>query len=114
MPIAASWDGKTQLVVNAACAPLAFERLQTAGLDLRRSAVTLCPIDGGLVRLDRGTMRGGGRIGPVRLGGTLGSAPVALITRRAEWRLGDRRFAVTGVGVQLGTTERRTAPLRLT
>ena len=108
MPIAASWDGKTQLVVNAACAPLAFERLQTAGLDLRRSAVTLCPIDGGLVRLDRGTMRGGGRIGPVRLGGTLGSAPVALITRRAEWRLGDRRFAVTGVGVQLGTTERRT------
>lgn len=108
MPVIASWDGVSQLVVNAACAPLAFDRLRTAGLDLRRSAVTLCPLDGGLVRLDRGTLRGGGTIGPVRLGGTLGSSPIDLTTRRAEWRLGDRRFSLAGIGVRLGTTERLT------
>ncbi|WP_353203228.1 YdbH domain-containing protein [Sphingomonas sp.] len=108
VPIVASWDGVSRLVVNAACAPLAFNRLRTAGLDLRRSVVTLCPLDGGLVRLDRSTVLGGGMIGPVQLGGTLGSAPVALTTRRAEWRLGDRQFAVTGLGVQLGSAERIT------
>ena len=108
VPIVASWDGVSRLVVNAACAPLAFNRLRTAGLDLRRSAVTLCPLDGGLVRLERGSLRGGGMIGPVQLGGTLGSAPIDLTTRRAEWRLGDRQFAVTGLGVRLGSAERIT------
>lgn len=108
LPIDARWDGASGLVVNAMCAPLAFQRLQTAGLDLRRSAVMLCPLDGGLVRLERGALRGGGTIGPVRLGGTLGSAPIDIVTRRAEWRLGERRFALDGIGVQLGEETRRT------
>ncbi len=108
VPIVASWDGVSRLVINADCAPLAFNRLRAAGLDLRRSAVTLCPLDGGLARLERGSLRGGGAIGPVLLGGTLGSAPVQLTTQRAEWRLGDRRFSVIGLGVRLGTPERLT------
>ncbi|PTS89911.1 hypothetical protein DBR17_02430, partial [Sphingomonas sp. HMWF008] len=107
LPIDARWDGASRLVVNAACAPLAFDRLRTAGLDLRRSAVTLCPLDGGLVRIERGALRGGGTIGPVRLGGTLGNAPVELVTRRAEWRLGERRFALSDIAVRLGDETRR-------
>ena len=108
LPIDARLDGAARLVVNAACAPLAFDRLRTAGLDLRRSSVTLCPLDGGLVRLDHRQLRGGGTIGPIRLGGTLGSAPIDLVSRRAEWRLGERRFALAGLGVQFGVETRRT------
>ena len=108
LPIAARWDGASRLVVNAACAPLGFDRLRSAGLDLRRSSVTLCPLDGGLVRLERGGLRGGGMIGPARLGGTLGSAPIDLTTRHAEWRLGEQSIAVTGLGARFGTPERVT------
>ncbi|WP_404373545.1 YdbH domain-containing protein [Sphingomonas sp. MMS24-J45] len=108
LPIDARWDGASRLVVNAACAPLAFDRLRTAGLDLRRSAVTLCPLDGGLVRIERGALRGGGTVGPVRLAGTLGSAPVELVTRRAKWRLGEGRFALNDIAVRLGDETRRT------
>lgn len=107
LPIDARWDGASRLVVNATCAPLAFDRLRSAGLDLRRSAVTLCPLDGGLVRIERGALRGGGTVGPVRLGGTLGNAPIDLVTRRAEWRLAEGRFVLTGIGVQLGDETRR-------
>lgn len=108
VPISAAWDGVSRLTVNDRCAPLAFERLRVGGLDLPRSAVTLCPLDHGLVRLERGTVRGGGTIGPIHLGGSLGSSPIDLVSRRAELRLGDRRFAVTGLGVRLGLPERAT------
>ncbi len=108
LPLSALWDGASRLTVNPGCAPLGFDRLRVSGLDLRRSAVTLCPLDGGLVRLERGAVRGGGTIGPVRLGGTLGASPVDLVGRGAALRLADRRFSVAGLGVRLGTPERMT------
>ena len=108
LPLDALWDGANRLVLNQTCAPLAFERLRTAGLDLRRSAITLCPRDGGLLRVERGTVQGGGAIGPVYLGGVLGSAPIDVTLRHAEWRLSDQRFALGGLGVRLGAATRLT------
>ena len=108
LPLSVAWDGASRLTLNDACAPLGFDRLRVAGLDLRRSAVTLCPLDGGLLRLERGVLRGGGAIGPMRLGGTLGASPVDLVSRRVELRLADRRFTVAGLGVRLGAAERVT------
>ena len=109
LPLNATWDGRSRLIVNPACAPLAFDRLRTAGLDLPRSAVTLCPLDGALVQLERGVLRGGATIGPVRLGGSIGAAPLELTTRHAELRLSERRFGVAGLGVRIGTSARLTS-----
>lgn len=108
LPIAAVWDGVSRLTVNASCAPLGFERLRVSGMDLRRSSVILCPRDGGLVRLERGMLRGGGSIGPIRLAGTLGTPPLELVSHQAQWSLADRRFTLAGLGVRIGTAERVT------
>ncbi|WP_241659758.1 intermembrane phospholipid transport protein YdbH family protein [Sphingomonas glacialis] len=108
LPLDARWDGGARLTLNPACAPLAFERLQTGGLDLPRSSVTLCPRDGALFRLEQGAIRGGGAIGPVRLAGRLGAAPAAVTLEHGEWLLGARRFTAAGLGVRLGTPERQT------
>lgn len=108
LPLDARWDGGVGLTLNPACAPLAFERLQTAGLDLPRSSVTLCPRDGALLRLDHGALRGGGAVGPIRLAGRLGNAPLTLMLEQGDWLLGARRFTAAGLGVRLGTPERLT------
>ncbi|MFA6123392.1 YdbH domain-containing protein [Sphingomonas sp.] len=103
MPILAAWDGAARLTVNPACAPLEVERLHVAGVDLRRSAITLCPRDGALVRLDRDGMRGGGAIGAIRLAGTLGQAPFELVTREASFTFADGRLSGAGFGIRVGT-----------
>uniref|UniRef100_UPI0035CB0040 intermembrane phospholipid transport protein YdbH family protein n=1 Tax=uncultured Sphingomonas sp. TaxID=158754 RepID=UPI0035CB0040 len=108
MPLAVAWDGATRLTVNPDCIPVTFDRLRMPGLDMPRSSVTLCPLDGGLVRLADGVMHGGGGVGPVRLGARLGSSPLELTLRRAEWRLSAARFAIAGLGVRLGPPERPT------
>jgi len=108
LPIVATWDGGSRLTVNATCAPLGFARLRLSGIDLRRSSMTLCPRDGGLARLERGVLRGGGGIGPIRLAGTLGASPLELVMRQAQWSLEDRRFVLAGLGVRVGTAERIT------
>ncbi len=108
LPLDARWDGDARLTINPACAPLAFERLQAGGLDLPRASVTLCPRDGALLRLDRGTLRGGAAVGPIHLAGRLGGSPIAMTLERGEWLSGSQRFTAAGLGVRLG------APARLT
>ena len=108
LPLDIAWDGRDRLTVNRACTPLSFARVRIASLDLPRSAVTLCPRDGALVRVERGVVRGGGAIGPFRLGGKLGSAPILFAAQGAEWSLDDRRFAMRGARVQLGAADRAT------
>ncbi|MET3824828.1 hypothetical protein ABIC16_000521 [Sphingomonas sp. PvP055] len=108
LPIDARWDGRGTVTVNPACAAVGFARLRTNGLDLPRSAVTVCPQDGALVRLAGGKLGGGGRIGNARLAGKLGTSPVSLALDHAGWMLADGRFGVTGVALRLGTPERVT------
>ena len=108
LPLNIAWDGRDRLTVNPDCTPLSFTRVRIASLDLPRSAVTLCPRDGALVRIERGAVRGGGAIGPFRLGGKLGSTPILFGAHGAEWSLGDRRFAIRGASVRLGAADRVT------
>nr|WP_277923523.1 YdbH domain-containing protein [Sphingomonas sp. TREG-RG-20F-R18-01] len=108
LPVEARWDGRGTLIVNPGCAPIGFARLRTNGIDLPRSALTVCPQDGALVRLANGRLGGGGRIGGARLAGTLGASPVTLALRRVAWTLADGRFGANGVGLRLGAPERVT------
>lgn len=108
LPLDARWDGGAGLTLNPACAPLAFERLRTGGLDLPRSSVTLCPRDGALLRLADGAVRGGGAVGPIRLAGRLGASPMIVTLKHGDWLLGARRFTAAGLGVRLGMPERVT------
>ncbi|WP_010161298.1 YdbH domain-containing protein [Sphingomonas sp. PAMC 26617] len=107
VPLDATW-GRGGLVVNPMCAAVGFARLRTNGVDLPRSAVTVCPQDGAMLRLVNGKLGGGGRIGGARLAGALGSSPLTLALQRAAWTLADGRFAAGGVALRLGAPDRVT------
>ncbi|GAA0320938.1 hypothetical protein GCM10009087_34020 [Sphingomonas oligophenolica] len=108
LPVTALWNGHDRLQVNRDCAPLAFDRLAVSGLVLRPARTMLCPVEGALVRIERGRMGGGARTGAVSLGGALGSTPIGLAWAGADLRLADRRFALSGMGVRIGTPDRLT------
>lgn len=108
MPIFARWDGKTRLVVNPGCTPLAVRRLAVSGLVLDPARLSLCPIDGALVQTDRGRLRGGARIAAAALSGRLGRTSLTLNASGATLRLADRGFAIDGVQTRIGAPERVT------
>lgn len=105
LPLIALWDGHARVQVNRTCAPLAFDRLAVSGLALARAQVALCPVDGALVRFERGRLGGGARLGGVRLGGKLGSSPIGLTAQGVEVHLADTHFLLTGLGVRIGAPE---------
>lgn len=113
LPIVAIRDGGGHVIIDPTCAPVGFDRLAVSGLVIDRSRVTLCPVDGALLRVDvgrigGGRIGGGARLGAVRLGGKLSGTPVTLTTTGAMLRLADRRFAVEGARVRLGSPDRET------
>ena len=108
VPLDAVLDSRGTVTVGPKCVPIGFARLRTNGLDLPRSAVTVCPQDGALLRLAGGKIGGGGRIGGARLAGQLGASPLTLALQHADWTLADGRFAATGVALRLGMPERVT------
>jgi translocation and assembly module TamB len=108
LPVTARWDGRARLVVNPACAPLSFQRLAVAGLVVDPGRLSLCPVDGALLRVDHGVIGGGVRVASAALSGKLGATPVALVATDATLRLKTRGFAVEGVGTRIGAPERLT------
>ncbi|WP_235512442.1 intermembrane phospholipid transport protein YdbH family protein [Sphingomonas sp. Leaf17] len=108
LPINALWDGRARLVVNPACAPLAVRRLAVSGLVLDPARITLCPVDGALLRVNGGTVGGGARIAGARLGGRLGTTPLTLAASGSTLRLSDRGFAIDGLAARLGNPDRVT------
>ncbi|WP_298090688.1 YdbH domain-containing protein, partial [uncultured Sphingomonas sp.] len=108
VPVEARWDGRQRLVVNPGCAPVTAERLAVSGLVLDRVAVRLCPVDGAVVRIDGGQVRGGAQVAAARLAGRLGGTPVTLAADDATLRLSDRGFVLSDVAARLGSAERVT------
>jgi translocation and assembly module TamB len=102
MPVEARWDGR-DLLVNPACVPLAFERLMVSSLALDRSRVTLCPVDGALLAVRDGRLSGGARFGAVRLGGRLGSSPLALSASGGRFGLGRQDFTLGALQARIGS-----------
>ncbi|HXH16792.1 MAG TPA: YdbH domain-containing protein [Sphingomonas sp.] len=108
MPVAALWDGRGRLAVNTGCTPLAVERFALSGLVLDPARLTLCPVDGALVRTNGSRISGGARIAAAALTGRLGTTPISLATAGATLRLADRGFVVDGVQTRIGSPERVT------
>ncbi len=108
MPVAALWDGRGRLVVNTGCVPLVVQRFAISGLVLDPSRLTLCPVDGALVRVNGARVSGGAKIAAAKLGGRLGTTPITLATAGATVRLADRGFAIDGVQTRIGAPERVT------
>ncbi len=108
LPVAADWDGRARLVVNRACAPLAFARLVVSGLVLDPARAVLCPVDGALLRVDHGALGGGLRVASAEVSGRLGTTPIALAASGATLRLSDRGLVVEGVGTRIGAPDRVT------
>lgn len=108
LPVIALWDGHDRLQVNRDCAPLTFDRLAMSGLTLRPARLTLCPVDGALVRIERGRLGGGARTGALSLTGNLGSTPIDIASAGADLRLADMQFALARLGVRIGAPDRVT------
>jgi hypothetical protein len=108
MPVAALWDGRGRLVVNTGCAPLAVQRLAVSGLVLDPARLTLCPVDGALVRVEGTRISGGAKIAAAMLKGRLGITPISLATAGSTLRLADRGFTIDGVQTRIGAPERVT------
>ena len=96
------------LLLNRACAPVAWERVAISGLVLDRAALRLCPTGGAIVRVANGGIDGGATLGATRLTGRLGSTPVALAAAGARLRFGERGFALDSVQAWLGAADRQT------
>jgi hypothetical protein len=108
LPLLAQWDGRGDLAVNPACAPVTIARLRLSGLDARGFQTQLCPVDGAMVRIADGRVGGGAAARDLRLSGALGGSPLALTAAQATLRLGERRFELDRVAVRLGTPDRLT------
>lgn len=102
LPITARRDAGGAILVNPACTSAGFARLSIAGLVLGETTTRLCPLDGALVRVDRGRLGGGIRIAAPRLTGTLGGTPLDLAATSAEWRHAGARFVIGDVAARLG------------
>ncbi|MBW6525310.1 YdbH domain-containing protein [Sphingomonas sp. RHCKR7] len=96
------------LTLAPGCAPLRFDRLLVSGLALGRTALTLCPLDGALVRVADGRVSGGARVADVALRGTLGGTPLRLTAAEALLRLADRRVTLGDVAARIGMPDRVT------
>jgi hypothetical protein len=108
MPVAALWDGRGRLIVNTGCAPLAVQRLAVSGLVLDPARLTLCPVDGALIRVESTRISGGAKIAAAMLKGRLGTTPISLAAAGSTLRLADRGFAIDGVQTRIGAPERVT------
>ncbi|MBY9061464.1 YdbH domain-containing protein [Sphingomonas yunnanensis] len=100
--------GRGALTLAPGCAPLRFDRLLVSSLALERVALTLCPLEGALVRVVDGRVNGGARIADVALRGTLGGTPLRLTASDARLRLADRGFALSDVAALIGPPNRVT------
>ena len=96
------------LTLAPGCAALRFDRLIVSSLALDRSALTLCPIGGALVRVRDGQVSGGARLEHLALRGALGGAPLRLTAADARLRLAERGFALSDVAALIGAPDRAT------
>ena len=108
VPVAAYWDGRDTLIVNPGCVPIGMRRLSLSSLSLGETRLTLCPVEGALLRLDKGRIGGGVRAAGLRLRGTLGGSPLLLTAGAAQWRHAEPGFAIDKVEARLGRPERLT------
>lgn len=90
------------IMVDPSCVPASFRALTVSGLRLRPAQLTLCPLDGGLVRVARGRLIGGVQFKAARLNGTLGGSPLSLALGQAQWRHAEADFALRGVAARIG------------
>lgn len=108
LPVAGTIGARGQLAINPACTPVAFARLQVAGLVLDPARLRLCPVAGALVTVDGGRVRGGARIAAPRLSGRLGSTPLTLAAAGSDISLERGGFAIDGLAARLGAAGRQT------
>ena len=107
LPIEAYWRGGNRLRVNDGCNPLSFDRLRIGSLALDRSRLTLCPVAGSMLLVDRGRVSGGIATAEPRLGGTLGGAPITIAADSFRYAIGGG-LAARDVAVRLGAPDRVT------
>ena len=108
LPLALRRDARGGVRIDETCTPVAARRLTTGGLRLEAVRLSLCPLGGALVRIDRGIVSGGMRLGATRLAGRLGDSPLVVAAGDATLTIATRGFALDGVAVSLGSAERQT------
>ena len=106
LPVTGLWDGHGRLEINRGCAPLSVGAIAVSSLKLRPVAVTLCPLEGAMFRLDGARIGGGVRSNTVKLSGAIGSSPLSLSAAGLALRFRDTRAELREVDVGIGPPER--------
>ncbi|WP_277978719.1 YdbH domain-containing protein [Sphingomonas phyllosphaerae] len=108
LPLDARLGRHGALTLAPGCVPLRVDHFAVSSLTLDRSALTLCPIDGALVRVADGQVSGGMRIDALALRGALGGTPLRLTASDARLHLAERVFALSDVAALIGPLDRLT------
>lgn len=111
LPISMFLAPNGAMVVNRACARLAFDRMAIAGTVIARTDLPLCPRGGALFgRSAAGATFGGAAIAAPVFRGHVGAAPLLLSARSIDVMTAAPGFSVAGLAVRLGDAA---APTRL-
>ncbi|MDB5669567.1 MAG: hypothetical protein JWO25_526 [Alphaproteobacteria bacterium] len=103
LPVRARLDSGGGFRLGEGCTSVSFRGLQAAGLRLGPAVLPLCPTGAALVSKVPGrSISGGASLAGLRLGGTLGSAPITIEAGRARFSLGDLGCAASQVAIRLG------------
>jgi hypothetical protein len=106
IPIRARLERDGGFVVGESCTTIAFRALQAGTFRLGPTRLPLCPTGRALVwKRSGGALAGGASLARLRLGGMLGSSPVAITADRGRFSLAEPGFAASGVTVALGQPE---------
>jgi hypothetical protein len=99
------WIGRGGFAVGEGCVPLAFARLELAGLTLGAARLPLCPGGGALIASNAGVLRGGATMMRPRLSGRIGRSPATIAAARLAVTLGRPGFTATDLAVRIGAGE---------
>ncbi len=107
LPLDLRWS-PAGVLVDPACTPVRFAALTVSTLRLDPARLTLCPVDGALLRVADGRASGTVRLPATRLSGTIGGTPLRLAAAGADLSLARSAFAITSLRTTIGAPERAT------
>ncbi|QUT08233.1 YdbH domain-containing protein [Sphingobium phenoxybenzoativorans] len=111
LPIDGSVDGRGNLRVNPACAPVALTSLAYENVSLGRTRMTLCPADGAILAYGPNGLSGGASVRAPLLEGRLGQSPLRLSADLIRVAFARPGFEARNADLRIGPAD---SPVRIT
>ena len=93
------------VAVATACTPVSLTSLQSGGVTLGRTRLTVCPERGALLTYDRSGLGGGGVVRAPRIEGRMGSSPMRLVAQALRFGVARPGFSAIEPELRIGAPE---------